>query len=173
MTHSPLRRKLLWLIGGRAAVITLLLGSASLILYRRPGELPISPLFGVIGLTYALTIVWTLTLPFVDRHRWMIDVQVAADAVIVSVLVHITGGVSSYFASLYTLPIIAASTVRSWRGGLMVTVLSSVMYAGLVIAQYQDLTLPLASVAGTLPELRVAVFTTGLNIFGLVAVAAL
>ena len=173
MATETLRRKLLWLIGGRAAIVTLLLGSASLILYRRPGELPISPLYAVIGLTYALTIVWTLTLRFVDRHLWMIDVQLAADAVLVSVLVHITGGVSSYFASLYTLPIIAASTVRSWRGGLMVTGLSSVMYAGLVIAQYQGMSLPLASVPGTLPEIRVAVFTTGLNVFGFAAVAAL
>jgi two-component system sensor histidine kinase PilS (NtrC family) len=173
MSQNTLRRKLLWLIGGRAAIITLLLGSASLILYRRPGELPIDPLFAVIGLTYALTIVWTLTLPYVDRHRWMIDVQVAADAALVSVLVHITGGVSSYFASLYTLPIIAASTVRSWRGGWMVTGLSSVMYGGLVVAQYQGMSLPLAAVPGTLPEVRVAVFTTGLNVFGFVAVAAL
>ena len=173
MTQNTLRRKLLWLIGGRAAIITLLLGSASLILYRRPGELPIDPLFAVIGLTYALTIVWTLTLPYVDRHRWMIDVQVAADAALVSVLVHITGGVSSYFASLYTLPIIAASTVRSWRGGWMVTGLSSVMYGGLVVAQYQGMSLPLAAVPGTLPEIRVAVFTTGLNIFGFIAVAGL
>jgi two-component system, NtrC family, sensor histidine kinase PilS len=173
MTTSALRRKLLWLIGGRAAVITLLLGSASLTLYQRPGELPISPLFFVIGLTYALTIVWTLTLRFVERHRWLIDVQVAADAVIVSVLVHITGGVSSYFASLYTLPIIAASTVQSRRGGLMVGILSSVMYAGLVVAQYFGLTLPLASVQGRLPEGNVALFTTGLNIFGFIAVAFL
>jgi len=168
-----LRRKLLWLIGGRAAVVTLLLGSASLVLYQRPGEVPINPLFFVIGLTYALTIVWALTLPFVERHRWWIDVQVAADAVLVSVLVHITGGVSSYFASLYTLPIIAASTVQSWRGGLMVTGLSSAMYVALVIAQYEGLFLPLASVQGTLPEERIALFTTGLNVFGFIAVAGL
>jgi len=44
--------------------------------------------------------------------------------------VHLTGGVSSYFASLYTLPIIAASTVQSWRGGLMVSVLSLLMFTG-------------------------------------------
>jgi two-component system, NtrC family, sensor histidine kinase PilS len=89
------------------------------------------------------------------------------------VLVHITGGVSSYFASLYTLPIIAASTVQSWRGGLMVSVLSSVMYVALIVAQYQGVPLPLATVPGTLPEIRVAVFTTGLNVFGFLAVAGL
>ena len=90
---NTLRRKLLWLIGGRAAVITVLLGSASLILYRAPGAFPIDPLFGLIGLTYALTVVWTLTLRFVDRHPWLVDVQVACDALIVSAIVYVTGGV--------------------------------------------------------------------------------
>ena len=47
-----------------------------------------------------------------------------------SALVYLTGGVSSYFTSLYTLPIIAASTIQSRRSGMMVGVLSSVMYAG-------------------------------------------
>src|SRR5215471_4329475 len=66
-----MRRSLLWLIGGRAAVITLLLGSASLILYRTPDaltpdEFPVAPFFAMIGLTYGLTVVWTLTLRFVD-----------------------------------------------------------------------------------------------------------
>jgi two-component system sensor histidine kinase PilS (NtrC family) len=161
-----LRRKLLWLIGGRAAVITVLLGSTSLILYRTPGAFPIDPFFALIGLTYALTAAWTLTLRFVDRHRWLIDVQVACDALIVSAIVYLTGGVSSYFSSLYALPIIAASMVRSWRGGLLVGVVSSVMLGGVVIAQY-------AAGDAALPPPRVAMFTVGLNVFGYLAVAAL
>jgi two-component system sensor histidine kinase PilS (NtrC family) len=154
------------LIGGRAAVITLLLGSASLILYRAPGAFPIDPLFALIGLTYALTLVWSLTLRFVDDHPWLIDVQVACDALIVSAIVYVTGGVGSYFSSLYTLPIIAASTVQSWRGGLTVGVLSSIVYAGLVVSQYEGAT-------ELLPPPRVAMFTVGLNVFGFLAVAGL
>jgi hypothetical protein len=73
-TPAALRRKLLWLIGGRAGVITLLLGSAILIQLKSPGSFPIDPFFALIGLTYALTVVWTLTLPFVDRHPWLVDV---------------------------------------------------------------------------------------------------
>ena len=174
MQGTALRRKLLWLIGGRAGVITLLLGSAILIQLKSPGWFPIDPFFALIGLTYALTVVWTLTLPFVDRHPWLVDVQVACDALIVSAIVHLTGGVSSYFASLYTLPIIAASTVQSWRGGLMVSVLSSLMYAGLVVAQYgAPGLLPLGAPPDAMPLLRVAVFTVGLNVFGFMAVASL
>src|SRR3954464_15907553 len=166
MPVQLMRRKLLWLIGGRAVLITLLLGSASLILYRTPGAFPIDPFFALIGLTYALSVVWTLTLRFVDRHPWLVDVQVACDALIVSAIVYVTGGVGSYFASLYTLPIIAASTVRSWRGGLLVSVLSSIVLAGIVVAQYAQ-----GGDALLLP--RVAMFTVGLNVFGYLAVPGL
>jgi two-component system, NtrC family, sensor histidine kinase PilS len=150
----------------RAGGITVLLGSAIIILTRAPGSLPIDPFFAVIGVTYGLTAVWALTLRFVDRHPWLIDVQVACDAVIVSAIVFITGGVGSYFTSLYALPIIAASTVQSWRGGLMVAALSSIMYGGIVLWQYETL-------AEGLPALRLAAFTVGLNVFGFLAVAAL
>jgi len=177
MPGNSLRRKLLWLIGGRAAAITLVLGSAILVQYRLDYNpalswFQIQPFFALIGLTYALTIVWTLTLRFVDRHLWLIDVQVACDALIVSAIVYLTGGVSSYFSTLYTMPIIAASTVQSWRGGLMVSVLSSFMYSGLVIAQYQEVPLPFAPPIVVLPLSRI-LFTVGLNVFGFMAVAGL
>jgi two-component system sensor histidine kinase PilS (NtrC family) len=169
-----LRRKLLWLIGGRAAVITVLLGSAILIQSKAPGTLPIDPFFFLIAVTYGLTAFWALTLRFVDHHRWLIDVQLACDAVIVSAIVHLTGGVASYFSSLYALPIIAASTVQSWRGGLMVSVLSSLMYAGLVVGQYQGGSpLPTVLSEDALPPVRIAIFTVGLNVFGYMAVAIL
>ncbi len=175
MPGSSLRRKLLWLIAGRVAVITLLLGSAILIQIKALGSFPIDPFFALIGLTYALTIVWTSTLRFVDRQPWLIDVQLACDALIVSAIVYLTGGVASYFSSLYTLPIIAASTVRSWRGGLTVTALASVIYAGIVVAQYQAPAgmMPLIAPLAVLPAVRVAVFTVGLNVFGFIAVAGL
>src|SRR5207237_7130874 len=140
--HSIRHNKLLWLIGGRAAVITMLLESAILIQLKAPGALPIDPFFFLIGLTYGLTAVWAITLRFIDRHPWLVDVQVACDALVVSAMVHLTGGVASYFSSLYALPIIAASTVQSWRGGLMVSALSSIIYGGLVIAQYPGVAVP-------------------------------
>ena len=172
--HSILRRKLLWLMAGRAAVITLLLGSAIMMELKSPGALPIDPFLVIIGITYALTAIYSFALRVTERNRWLIDVQLACDAVIVSAIVLLTGGVTSYFSSLYTLPIIAASTIQSRRGGRMVGVLSSVFYAGLVLVQYYagDL-LPTVLTVTPLPDLRVAMFTVGLNVFGFVAVAAL
>ena len=169
-----LRRKLTWLIAGRAAAVTLLLGSAILIQARAPGSLPIDPFFFLIALTYALTVVYTLTAGMAERHPWLVDVQLGIDALTISAVVGLTGGISSYFSSLYTLPIIAASTISSWRGGLAVAILSLVMYGGLALAQYVGTPLlPGYADPGALPPPKVALFTVGLNVFGFFAVAGL
>src|SRR5919106_1267972 len=172
--RATLRGKLLWLIGGRAAAITLLLGSAILIQVKSPGSLPIDPFFFLIGLTYALTMVYVVLLKRAEQRRWVVDMQLGGDALIVSAIVYMTGGVTSYFSSLYALPIIAAATIQSWRGGLMVASLSSVMYGGIVITQYAGTPiLPVVLGATELPPQRIALYTFGLNVFGFLAVAGL
>jgi len=171
---ATLRRKLLWLIAGRAAVVTVLLGSATFILARRPDAFAVDPFFFLIGLTYALTAAYSVALKYTERHRWLIDVQLGVDALIVSAVVILTGGVTSYFSSLYTLPIIAASIIESRRGGRMVCVLGTLCYGGLVLLQYFGAgLLPQALSISALPPIRVAIYTVGLNVFGFVAVAGL
>jgi two-component system, NtrC family, sensor histidine kinase PilS len=170
---STLRRKLLWLIVGRAAVATLLLGSAPLI--RERGGLPVDPFYALLGCTYLLTVAYAMALKYLERYRWLVDVQLALDAVVVSGIVYLTGGIGSYFSSLYTLPIIAASTVESRRSGMMVGILSCVLYSGLVLAQYgdPDLFTRTTGLRVSLPAFRLGLMTVGLNLFGFAAVAAL
>ncbi|MEO5897935.1 MAG: ATP-binding protein [Vicinamibacterales bacterium] len=170
---STLRRKLLWLIAGRVAVASLLLGLAPLIRSTTPGPLAFDPFYALIGLSYALSVVYAATLRYVERHRWLIDVQLAADAIVVSGIVYLTGGIASYFSSLYTLPIIAASTVESRRGGMLVSVLSCVLYTTLVLAQYAGIRGIVLGGSFALPPSRLAAYTVGLNLFGFAAVAAL
>jgi two-component system sensor histidine kinase PilS (NtrC family) len=173
--NPNLRRRLLWLIGARAVVVTLLLGTAILMEdLSAPGALPIDPFFFLIGLTYALTLVYVLLLKQAERNPWLVDVQLACDALVVSALVYMTNGVASYFTSLYALPIIAASTIQSQRSGMMVGVLSSLMYSAIVGAQYSGTPMaPIVVGADLLPPRRVGFFIAGLNIFGFMAVAAL
>src|SRR5262245_56858703 len=134
--ESSLRRKLLWLMAGRVAVTSVVLGSAILSRIRWNGPFAVDAYFIVLGFTYALTALYSLGLKFTERHRRLVDVQLGLDAVLVSAIVLLTGGVTSYFSSLYTLPIIAAVAIESRRGGLMVGILGSLLYAGLVLLQY-------------------------------------
>ena len=174
---DPVRRKLLAVIAARAAVISIVLGTAILIEIRTPGAYPVGPFFFLIGITYALTFVYTLTLSYATRHAWLVDLQFAFDAITVSAVVHMTGGVTSYFSSLFVLPILAAGAMQSFRGGITVAVLSALMFGGLVVSQYAGPFLPLVQFGAdpdvVLPPLNVALFTLGLNLFGFFAVAIL
>ena len=173
---SSLRRKLLWLIGLRVVTVTILFGSGVLVQLRTPGLWPVGPFFFLVGFSYALTVAFLLTLIHVERRRWLIDVQVATDAVVISAVVLLTGGVSSYFSTLYALPIIGASILQFWRGSLLVGSLSALLYAGVVVGQYQgtfELLETRWPAIGQLsrPPATLAFYMAGLDIFGFLAVA--
>jgi two-component system sensor histidine kinase PilS (NtrC family) len=170
------RSRLSTLIAVRVVVSTLLLGTAILIELTRPGEFPVDPYFFLIGLTYALSVVYLATLRFAERHPWLVDIQLGADAMLVSAFIQVTGGITSYFSSLYLLPIVAASTIRFRRGALQVAALSAVLYLALVSAQYVYAdTLPAwqSAAAADLPSLRFAQYTVAINISGFLAVGFL
>jgi len=173
-----LRSRLSTLIAVRVVVGTLLLGSAILVQLNRPGAFPIEPYFFLIGLTYALSVIYIGSLRFVDRNPWIADAQLGADAILVSAFIHVTGGITSYFSSLYLLPIMAASTVRFRRGALQVATLTALLYLALVIAQYLEPTafFPASWQAlqpSELPSQRFAQYTVAINLFGFFAVALL
>lgn len=177
MLDTELRRKVAWLIAIRAIISTLLLGTATFAQITAPGSVAVDPFFFLIGLTYALTISYAVTLRFVERYRWLVDLQLAGDALIVSAFIYFTGGVTSYFTSLYVLPIVAGSTVQFRRGGLLVATLSTVLYVGLVLAQYLAssglLTKSWLMYSIALPARTAAGYTVALNVFGFMAAALL
>ena len=172
-----LRSRLSTLIAARVVIGTLLLGSAILIQISRPGAFPVDPFFTLIGLTYALSVLYLATLRFAERHPWLVDLQFGLDAVLVSAFIHVTGGIASNFSSLYVLPVIAASMIRSRRVAMQVASLSAMLYLALVLVQYVDIGLPALVKRFTpfveLPTLGVARYTVAINLSGFFAVALL
>ena len=178
MRDTELRRKLAWLIWIRVIVSTILLGSATLLQVTAPGSVAIDPAFFLIGLTFALTIGYIITLRYVEAQRWLVDVQLVGDALTVSAFIYVTGGIASYFSSLYVLPIVAASFVQARRGGLLVATLSAVLYVGLVLGQYLAASGSRAEAwlvgpSVQLPTRSFAQYTVALNVFGFFFVALL
>ena len=178
MIITDLRRRVAWLIAIRAIIGTLLLGGAVVAQVTAPGSFPVNPFFFLVALTYGLTIVYALTLRFVDRFHWLIDIQLALDAVIVSAFIYFTGGITSYVSSLYVLPIVAASVVRFRRGGLFVACASAVLYVAIVFTQFLTaagiLIDPwLSAERVVLPTAGTAQYTVATNLFGFFAVALL
>jgi two-component system sensor histidine kinase PilS (NtrC family) len=176
--QRTLRRRLAALIAIRLVVATVLLGSAVVVQLRAPDASSIDPFFFLIGVTYAASLVSIGSLRFVDRHPWLTDVHFSIDALLVSALVLLTGGVQSLFTILYVLPIVAASSMQMRRGGLQLAALSSILFIGAVMAQYFHgegyLTLPIeVSLNSNLPPVQIAQYTVALNTFGFFSVALL
>ena len=178
MKERTLRRRLAVHIAVRLLVATVLLGAAVIVQLRDPGALPINPFYFLVGLTYAVSLGFIASLQLVERLPWLTDVHFAIDAVVVSAAVFVTGGVESLFVILYVLPIVAASNIQFRRGGLQMAGLSTILFFGVVVAQYLSvngyLTLPFGQLVATdLPPVNVAQYTVALNAFGFFAVAAL
>jgi two-component system sensor histidine kinase PilS (NtrC family) len=178
MKERTLRRRLAVHIAVRLLVATVLLGAAVFVQLRTQGGQPIDPFYFLVGLTYAVSLGFIASLQLVERLPWLTDVHFAIDAVVVSAAVFITGGVESLFVILYMLPIVAASTVQFRRGGLQLAGLSTILFFGVVVAQYLNvngyLDLPFTGlVALDLPPVNVAQYTVALNAFGFFAVAFL
>ena len=175
---STLGRRLLAHIALRLAAATVLLGAALVVQLRTPGDFGTNPFFALIAITYGVSLAFITSLRFVERFPWLTDIHFAIDVLVVTACVSLTGGTSSYFTSLYVLPIVAASTIQFRRGALQVAAFASLMFAAVVLAQYAQATGNLdtflgISFLGPLPSLSIVQYTVGLNVFGFFAVAFL
>ena len=175
---SDSRRRLVWLIGSRVVVSTLLLGSAVVFQVNAPGTLAVDPFFFLIGLTYGLSVIYAITLRFIDRSPWLVTLQFTVDVVAVTAFIHFTGGITSYFQLLYVLPIVGAAAVQTRRGARRVALLSALLYGALVLHQYGGGWGYIGGgwipdVRPFLPPIRVASYTVAANAIAFVAVALL
>ncbi len=167
---------LVWLMVLRVVVVTALLGSAVVAeVLTRPRE-PGEPLYLLIAFTYLLTLVYALAWPFTAAYRRELAyVQVLGDLLIVTGIVHTTGGIESNFSFLYLISIISASIILFGRGGLAAASVASVLYGALVQALYLGAIRPYPSTGRPtviLPPQAVA-YTVFLNIFAFYTVALL
>ena len=174
MNDRTLARRLITHIALRLVAASGLLALAVLVELRLPEAFDADPIFLLTAAIYALSLLFIASLRYIERFPWLIDGHFAIDVLVVSAAVAFTGGVTSLFTSLYALPIVAASTLRFRRGALKVAALGSALYAAIVVAQYTRF-VPLSApvVGGDLPRSDVALYTVGLNVLGLFAVALL
>jgi two-component system sensor histidine kinase PilS (NtrC family) len=143
--------KLKWLTGLRLLLTSALLGSAVVLDLHERLPFPTAPLYGLLGLTFGLSLLYALGLRKQQLLLTQGLVQLALDLLLVSLLVHFTGGLDSAFPFLYIFVIFAAANVLERRGSLPVAALSSVLYGGLVAAEWTRIIRPVEFVGGLAP----------------------
>src|SRR5512139_3316353 len=178
MNDSPVRRRVVQLMIWRLIITTILLGSAAAIqLNTAAGAVP-GPLYVLIAWTYTLSAGYALGLRLTGRTGWLIDLQLALDALTVGAFVWVTGGIGSYFSFIYVLPIMAASALHFQKGALRLTALSMALYSVTIALQYsqapfQPWSVWEPGVPLDLPRGLIAEYTVAVHLLGFLAVGLL
>ncbi|MGH7341642.1 MAG: PAS domain-containing sensor histidine kinase, partial [Candidatus Rokuibacteriota bacterium] len=133
--HAILRERLKWSLLLRVVVVTLMLGAAATLqagVSEPAVPRPLTALYVLIGLTYALTVAYAILL---RRHGQRLPLfaylQVVHDLIFATITVALTGSLESPFVVLYTLGIVNASLLLYRRGTILAVSLAVMALAAL------------------------------------------
>lgn len=120
----------------RLGILTSLLVSAVVIQLATPDSLPVLPFYYIILGGYGVSALFFLAYLWRRGTTAQAYAQVLFDLLLITALVHISGGVGSSTYFLYLFPIIAASLVISGRAGFLAASLSAILFGALVDGTY-------------------------------------
>jgi len=95
-------------------------------------------LYYVLSSVYLLTALYHYLLRRFRDPLILAYLQISIDILLITFLVHITGGIDSSFSVLYHLAIVAASIILYRRGGYLAASLSSILYGAMLDMQYYN-----------------------------------
>ena len=173
--QSALGKRIKWLIGLRLLLAALFLGSATILAIRERLPFTLTPLFVLAACTCFLSVLYLLLLSRSQQLRRLCGVQLWIDAVLVTALVHYTGGIDSVFAFVYIFPILAAAICLSRRSSLLLAGTSSILYGVLINIQLHQLMerAEFHSIMGIARDPGYALFQTFVNAIAFFVVALL
>jgi two-component system sensor histidine kinase PilS (NtrC family) len=164
------RNWLVWLVRVRIFILTLLLAIELAVAQFSPAPLPLRLFISTIVFWYSLSLFYMLLLSLWREHRLQASLQVLTDLVLVSLVVHETGGWDSSLNFLYPLVIIVASVLLPRMWAQLVAALAFILYGTVLELNYFGL---VPSYCSTHPGLKTLQGIIFVNLFAFLAVAYL
>ena len=164
------RNWLAWLVKVRILILTFLLGIQLAVTQLTLTHLPLRFFLSTILLWYTVSLFYVLLLSFWQEYRVQASLQVLTDLVMVSLLVHETGGWDSSLNFLYPLVIIVAGILLPRVWAHLVAALAFILYGTVLELNYYGV---VHSYCTTHPELKTLQGLILVNLFAFLAVASL
>jgi two-component system sensor histidine kinase PilS (NtrC family) len=131
---------------------------------------PSADLLVLLAAVYALSACWFALLNLNRSYVWQSYAQIAVDLLLITWTVNRTGGVDSYFSSLYFLEIVMSSILLERRGAFVAATASSVVnFAHMDLAYFGYI----PSTTVVWPDLPSLQYVISLSIFGFCSVGFL
>src|SRR5580765_2060373 len=159
-----------WLVRVRIFILTVLLAVELAVAQFSPAPVPMRLFISTILFWYCLSLFYILLLSFWQEHQLQAALQVLTDVVLVTLVVHETGGWDSSLNFLYPLVIIVATVLltRVWAG--LVAALAFILYGTVLELNYYGI---IPSYCTTHPGLKSLQSIIFVNLFAFLAVAYL
>jgi two-component system sensor histidine kinase PilS (NtrC family) len=164
------RNWLAWLVKVRILILTFLLGIQLAVAELTPTRLPLRLFLSTMLLWYTVSVFYIVLLSFWREHRLQASLQVLTDLIMVSLVVHETGGWDSSLNFLYPLVIIVAGILLPRVWAQLVAALAFILYGTVLELNYYGV---VHSYCTTHPELKVLQAIIFVNLFAFLIVAYL
>jgi two-component system sensor histidine kinase PilS (NtrC family) len=123
----------------RLILATLILGTVIVLYAGRTTSFSLSPIYGLLVLTYIVSAFYWLALKWEIAPTVLLYIQLSVDVALATGILHYSGGSESILTLLYLLVIISSSIFLNLGGVLYVCSLASVAYGFLSWLQYRGL----------------------------------
>jgi two-component system, NtrC family, sensor histidine kinase PilS len=161
---------LAWLVKVRILILTFLLAIQLAVAELTPTRLPLRLFLSTMLLWYTVSLFYVVLLSFWHEHRLQASLQVLTDLILVSLVVHETGGWDSSYNFLYPLVIIVAGILLPRVWAHLVAALAFILYGTVLELNYYGV---VKSYCTTHPELKALQGIILVNLFAFLAVAYL
>jgi two-component system, NtrC family, sensor histidine kinase PilS len=164
------RTWLAWLVKARILILTLLLGIELAVARLTPSSIPIGLFVFAILFWFGISLFFVLLLSVWQEYRIQSAIQVVSDLFLVTLVVHVTGGVDSSLNFLYPLVIIVACILLPRGWAYLTAALACVLFGAVVELNFYGV---LPSYSMTHPHLRALQVIIAMNLLAYLAVAYL
>jgi len=164
------RNWLVWLVKVRIFILTLLLAIELAIVQFTPSLLPMRLFLSTILFWFSVSLFYVLLLSFWQEHRLQAAIQVLTDLMLVTLVIHETGGWDSSLNFLYPLAIIVATVLLPRIWAQLVAALAFILYGTVLELAYYEV---IPAYSNTHPSFKALQAIIFVNLFAFLLVAYL
>lgn len=138
--ESRLRRQVKWLLLLRVFLLSLFLGTSSILQVSHP-DLNLPPVVVILFFClfiYLFSIASAVIINRLNRFENFTYCQIITDSVLITTIIYASGGSESIFTFLYFFPIISAGLMLFRRGGMIIAGFTIISYGIMLSSQYID-----------------------------------
>ena len=167
---SDERNWLTWLVKVRVLILLVLLAIELAVIRLTPSPLPIMPFLTGMVLWFVLSLFFLFLVSVWNEHRLQAILQVLADLAMVTLVVHVTGGIDSSLNFLYPLVIVVACMLLPRAWGYLSAALAFILFGTVLELDYY---LVIPSYSSSHPKLQALQVVIFVNLFAYFAIAYL